>query len=101
MFEEPRKSSTEDGVELKPEVEITEEEITAERETTDGGGSQRVRPAARRRLSSRALRELTETKSGNASRTRRKPRRSQDRKDGARWVERPKRPPTPRRFATC
>jgi translation initiation factor IF-2 len=51
----------EEEIELKPEVEITEEEITAEREVSDDEESpQRVRPARAKTPLEQSLRELTE-----------------------------------------
>ncbi|MCG6948918.1 MAG: translation initiation factor IF-2 [Acidobacteria bacterium] len=60
MVEEPAEADIEDEIELEPPVEITEEEITAERD--DEGAEekpQRVRPARAKTPLEQSLRELT------------------------------------------
>ncbi|MEJ2582602.1 MAG: translation initiation factor IF-2 N-terminal domain-containing protein, partial [Acidobacteriota bacterium] len=60
MVEEPTEADIEDEVELEPPVEITEEEITAERDDGDAEAKpQRVRPARAKTPLEQSLRELT------------------------------------------
>ncbi len=60
MVEEPAEADIEDEIELEPPVEITEEEITAERDDEDAEEKpQRVRPARAKTPLEQSLRELT------------------------------------------